>query len=129
MAEKLLHKKIKIDAFISSPARRARKTCTKFMKVYGRDKDEIRIEQELYEAEVNNFLSVIKKLPANLGTVAIFSHNPGITYFANSLTDARIDNMPTCSVFAVGLHEDDWATIEPGKKEFLFFDTPRPGAD
>jgi phosphohistidine phosphatase len=35
MAERMIQKKIKLDAIISSPARRARKTAEAFCEVYG----------------------------------------------------------------------------------------------
>ena len=38
MAERLLERKIKIDAFISSPARRAAKTATLFAEAFGKKK-------------------------------------------------------------------------------------------
>ena len=40
MAQRLLDKKIKIDAFISSPAKRAGKTARIFAKEYKVDKDD-----------------------------------------------------------------------------------------
>ena len=125
MAKRLLDKKIKIDAFVSSPAKRAKKTCKYFVEEYGRKKEEIILKDELYEAGEENFFSVIKSMDNNHESAAIFSHNPGITYFANILTDVRIDNMPTCSVFAVRLHTNKWADIRQAKKDFLFFDYPK----
>jgi phosphohistidine phosphatase len=41
MAKRLLKKDVKIDAFISSPAKRARKTAEAFVKEYKSDKNEI----------------------------------------------------------------------------------------
>ena len=41
MAQRLLDKKIKIDAFISSPAKRAKKTATVFAEAYDKKKDDI----------------------------------------------------------------------------------------
>ena len=38
MAERLYERGIKIDAFISSPARRARKTAEQFVKQYKKDR-------------------------------------------------------------------------------------------
>jgi len=58
-------------------------------------------------------------------TIAIFSHNPGITDFANLLTDTRIDNMPTCSVFAVKADIRNWEDFEKASKQFWFFDFPK----
>jgi hypothetical protein len=50
---------------------------------------------------------------------------PGITDFANSLTDARTDNIPTCGIFAVSIDAKKWSKFKEAKKNFLFFDYPR----
>jgi len=55
----------------------------------------------------------------------LFSHNPGLTDFANLLSDVRIDNIPTCGVFAVKVDAKHWANFKDAKKEFWFFDYPK----
>jgi len=125
MAHRLLDKKVEIDAFISSPAKRAKKTASIFSKEYGRDKEELILVDELYGAEEDIFFDVISKADDKYNSIAIFSHNPGITDFANMLTDARIDNIPTCSIFAVTIDCKRWADFKHAKKEFWFFDYPK----
>ena len=129
MAKRLLDKKISIDAFVSSPAKRAKKTAGEFAKKYEHDRDSILFIEELYAAPEEIFYEVIAGLDDRFNTVAIFSHNPGITDFANGLTDARIDNIPTCGIFAIRLHADHWADFAKGKKEFWFADYPKAGQD
>jgi phosphohistidine phosphatase len=69
---------------------------------------------------------VIAALPDKLQSVALFSHNPGITYFVNSLhTKTHIDNMPTCAIFAIAADISEWAGFIKAKKEILFFDYPK----
>ncbi|MEO7264809.1 MAG: histidine phosphatase family protein [Ferruginibacter sp.] len=126
MAEKLLDRKIKIDAFISSPAKRAKKTCLAFSKVYEADKDDIFLVDELYNAAVNSFYEIISGLDDKLKRVAVFSHNPGITDFVNSLIPSvEMDNMPTCAVFAVEINIAHWTDFKTATKQFLFFDFPK----
>ena len=129
MAKRLLAKKIKIDAFVSSPARRARKTAAIFAKEYKRDKDEIIFIEELYAAPADIFYDVISKVDDKFNSIAVFSHNPGITDFANNLTNARIDNIPTCGILAVKINAKSWANLKEAKKEFLFFDYPKAEPD
>jgi len=129
MAKRLTDKKIRLDALVSSPAKRAKKTCIAFAKEFEYDKDDIRFEEKLYEAGTEDFLEVVKGLKNKWNDVAIFSHNPGITYFANTLTSTRIDNMPTCSIFSVKIKTDSWKDIDSAEKEFWFFDYPKAGAD
>jgi phosphohistidine phosphatase len=125
MVQRLIDKKVKIDAFISSPAKRAAKTAKIFVDGYGRDKDDLLFKEELYLAAPATFFSVIEKIDDAYNSVAIFSHNNGLTDFANLLTDARIDNIPTCGIFAVTIDSDSWSDFRTAKKEFWFFDYPK----
>jgi len=125
MAERLLKRKIAIDAFISSPAKRARKTANIFAKAFDKEKDDVILKDPLYNAHEKDFYDVISQLPASLNNIAVFSHNPGLTDFANSLTnDIRIDNVPTSGIFAVSF-EGDWSAFKDAEKQFLFFDYPK----
>lgn len=125
MAHRLLDKKIKIDAFISSPAKRAKKTASIFAKEYKMDKKDILLAEELYAAEANVFFGVIRNTNDKFDSIALFSHNPGLTDFANLLSDVRIDNIPTCGVFAVKADAKHWADFKDAKKDFWFFDYPK----
>ena len=129
MAHRLLDRKIKIDAFIASPAKRAKRTASIFAKEYKRDKDEIIFIEELYGAPPRAFYDVITKTNDKFDSIALFSHNPGITDFANSLTDARTDNIPTCGIFAVKIKGKHWRDFEEAQKEFWFVDYPRTGQE
>jgi phosphohistidine phosphatase len=125
MAHRLLDKKIAIDVFISSPAKRAKKTATIISKEYGKDKEGLILIDELYGAGEDVFFDVISKADNKFDSIAVFSHNPGITDFANMLTDARIDNIPTCGIFAVTIDCKKWTDFKHAKKEFWFFDYPK----
>ncbi len=125
MAKRLLARKVKVDAFISSTAKRARKTCELFMKEFGADPDKMILQPKLYLAEPDAFIDVIREIDGAIDHTIIFSHNNGITDFANQLTAARIDDMPTCSVFAIKIKAKSWADFEKAEKEFWFFDYPK----
>ena len=128
MAKRLINKKVKIDAFISSPAKRALKTCKLFCEEFGVKKDKIVLENTLYEAGVNAFYNVVEKTDDDYKSVAIFSHNPGITAFVNTLcNEKQIDNMPTCAVFAVEADTKKWKDFKTAEKKFLFFEYPKGG--
>jgi phosphohistidine phosphatase len=125
MAHRLLDKKISIDSFISSPAKRAKKTAVIFAKTFNTEKDTIIFRDELYGAGEEVFFDVIRNADKKSNSIAVFSHNPGITDFANQLTDARIDNIPTCGVFAIKVDCEKWSDFKEAKKEFWFFDFPK----
>jgi len=129
MAGRLADRKIKVDAFISSPAKRAKKTASIFAKEFKVDKEDILLKAALYGAEEETFFDVISMIDDKLDTIAIFSHNPGLTDFANELTDTRIDNIPTSAIFAVKIDCKKWKDFKTAGKEFLFFDFPKAGVD
>jgi phosphohistidine phosphatase len=125
MAKKLLNRSITIDAFVASPAKRAKKTAELFCKEYNVKDGDIIFVSALYHAPAEIFYEVIQHLDDPFNTVAIFAHNPGITYFVNELTEMKIDNMPTCGVFAIQANISHWKDFAKAKKEFLFFDWPK----
>lgn len=130
MAKRLLDKNINIDVFISSPAKRAKSTGKAFCKVYDRDKEEIIFIPELYHASVETFNKVSATIDDKYSSAAIFSHNPGITDFVNTLVkDVSIDNMPTCAVFAVEIEANSWKDFLSASKKFLFVDYPKLGSE
>jgi len=124
-AKRLLKRGVAVDAFISSPAVRAKKTAKYFIKEFGKDKSEIIFVPELYEAPTSVFFDVIRNLDDALNTVIIFAHNPGVTDFVNSLTEVRIDNVPTTGMFAVKVPVKRWEEFKTAAKEFWFFDYPK----
>lgn len=125
MAKRLLDKKIAIDAFISSTAKRAFTTAVYFAEAYDVKEKHIIKVPELYHAAPAVFYDVIKTVDDNLNTIALFSHNPGITDFVNQLTDVRLDNMPTCGVFAITIKTESWKKFAVAEKDFWFFDYPK----
>jgi phosphohistidine phosphatase len=126
MAKRLLAKNIVIDAFLTSPAKRAKKTAELIREAYGADAGKTLLQPKLYHAGVEDFFETISQLDDLFNTVAVFSHNPGITSFVNELTEeVQIDNMPTCGIFAVKIQTNKWANFSKAKKSFLFFDYPK----
>ena len=129
MAKRVKEKGIELDHLVSSPAKRARKTAKYFAEAFGFDKEDIKIVGELYGATKPEFLFAITGISNKYTTVALFAHNPGITDFASSLTSIRVDDMPTCAVFALQVETGDWKDFESAEKKFLFFDYPKNPLD
>ncbi len=123
MAEFLKSKNIEIDTFVSSPAKRAMTTCRYFAEVF--ENKNIREVAHLYNASPTEFLETIENLDSQIENLALFSHNNGITYFANSLTNENIMHMPTCAVVGFKINAETWQNFLKAEKEFLFFHTPK----
>jgi phosphohistidine phosphatase len=125
MGKRLLEKSIEIDTFVSSPAKRAKKTARVFMKEFEKDKKKLQLVPSLYEASVQDFYNAVESFDDKDKSVALFSHNPGITDFVNSLDCTPVNDMPTCSVYAIKVETKHWKEFREAKKEFLFFDYPK----
>jgi phosphohistidine phosphatase len=129
MAKRVKEKGVEPDHFISSPAKRARRTARFFAEEFGFKKGEIELVDELYGASRAEFLKAITGISDKYETAALFSHNPGITDFASSLTNVRVDDMPTCAIFALQIETDNWKEFVNAEKKFLFFDYPKNPMD
>lgn len=125
MAKILVNDHLKIDAFVSSPAKRALKTAKLFIREFQQPEERIILFPDLYNAPVQVFYTLAKSLDNSFNTVAIFAHNPGITEFLNSLTSFRIDEMPTCGVAGIKIHTDKWEDFEIASREYWFFKAPK----
>ena len=125
MAKRLRKKGVKIDLFLSSPAKRAFRTARFFAEEFDVKKDDIQVEEKLYGAMPQQFEEVIASLTDKEDIVAVFSHNPGITDYVNSLCEVRTDNIPTCGMFAVQADVDSWTAFIKAEKKFLFYDYPK----
>lgn len=129
MARRLQQRGIVIDTFISSPAKRAKRTATIFAETLGANKEDIISVPELYHAGPLELLAAIHSAPVTASVIAIFGHNPGITELANQLTEVRLDNMPTSAVFSVQADINSWTDFTRAHKKFLFFDYPKATAE
>ncbi|HEX8314887.1 MAG TPA: histidine phosphatase family protein [Flavisolibacter sp.] len=125
MAKRLRKKGLKIDAFISSPAKRAFRTARFFAEEFDLKKEDIRVEKRLYGALPSQFENIVASLSDKENSVILFSHNPGITEFVNTLCEVHTDNMPTCAIFAVQADVESWQDFEKADKKFLFYDYPK----
>lgn len=125
MANRLITKNIVPDALISSPALRAKTTAIYFANAYNKTENDISFLSALYHADEFTLREIVAQLPNAADTIFIFCHNMGITYFANTLTNNTIDNMPTCGVFGVQANVNTWATFMHQKNKMLLFNYPK----
>lgn len=126
MAERIVSRGTVPQLIVSSPAKRARSTAKIMAKEWNYPRQAILLEEELYLCYASTFLKVITKIDDDFDSVAIFAHNPGITDFANYLTEEmRIDNVPTAGIFAISADTDSWKDFDRAPKRFLFFDYPK----
>lgn len=50
----------------------------------------------------------------------LFGHNPGLTNLFNEISDAYLDNLPTCAVVMIQFESQSWTNIFTKKENTLF---------
>ena len=78
----------------------------------------------LYDADEDELLEVLKKTPDLHETIFMVAHNPGLTSFANSLFHQTIENIPTAGMVC-GQFNVTWKSIKWGSGKQIFFDYPK----
>lgn len=121
MSKFLKDKKIEIEKLVSSPALRAHNTCKIFNQTF---QIECATNEKLYHPSEKNFLSVIFDLEDTVNSVALFSHNNGISNFANSMSE-DVFMFPTCGVAGFDINCDSWSDFENADKKLVFFYEPK----
>ena len=121
MSEFLKTRGLEFDKLISSPAKRTLKTCEIFNEIFETDST---INSKLYNPSENNFLSVIYDLDDSDTSIAMFSHNNGISNFANYLTEGLF-HFPTCGVAGFEINCNKWSDFDAADKKMIFFYEPQ----
>ena len=83
MGKRLVDAGIRPSLIISSPAVRAWATAKVFAKDLGYPIEFLQREDDLYLASVDNMLDAIATQSSSFNSLMLFSHNPGLTDFAN----------------------------------------------
>lgn len=123
MGDYLTKMKVNIDLIISSPAKRTLETSKILTEKISFNK-KIQLEQQLYEANLKNILSVIMNIDEQFQNVMLIGHNPALTILANYLLKENIDNIPTSGIVAIKF-AFDWRNISENCGTLLFYDYPK----
>lgn len=75
---KWLKHQYRIDRIICSPALRAKQTCQLVREQLRLPQNHIRWESGIYDASLNDLISVITKYSADIHTLLLIGHNPGL---------------------------------------------------
>lgn len=114
-----------VDAIISSPAVRAITTTKIIAKEIGFREENILQNREIYDASLNTLIDLVTSLETNSKRVMLVGHNPGLTILCNYLSNARIDNMPTCAIAQIQFDLENWNSITERSGELINFDYPK----
>lgn len=131
MGERLSMRGCFPDLFLSSPARRARKTAGGIARALDYAKGDIRLDARLYMRGVEGLCAAVREIPEERRRAFLVGHNPDLTDFAEWLTGESLVNIPTCGVVAVRMNIPAWSAAGKNAGTLLFFDYPKkmPEAD
>lgn len=124
MGMNLKNSEVQFDMIISSPAIRALTTASLIAEQLKYDTDRIHKNDEIYEASVRTFLSIINNLKEEWQCVLITGHNPAITYLVEYISKAEIGNMTTCGVCHIQFDGITWAEVSEGTGTLASYEYP-----
>ena len=129
MGRVIQHSGLSFDRILSSPAERAITTARLIAAQLGYPEQDIVAREELYDASSAQLLQCIQSLDHAWHSVALVAHNPGLTQLCNELSDAAIDNLPTCGVAVMEFEVDRWQAVHPQLGRLMRFEYPRMYSD
>ncbi|MGL1886547.1 MAG: histidine phosphatase family protein [Reichenbachiella sp.] len=108
---------------MTSSAVRAKETALYFKEATGVSDQNFMVNSALYHASSHDILNIIANQSADLSSIMLFAHNPGVTDFVNAVTDSEIDNIPTCGVAVIAFNMAKWSEIKQvkGKLEDYYY--------
>jgi phosphohistidine phosphatase len=120
------------DLVLCSTAARTRQTCELVTRALG-TAPAIHFKDELYLAEPEVIVGLVRDAPNEVGTLMVIGHNPGIHQAAADLTGSGNDDarellaakFPTAALAIIDFATDDWADIGLHAGRLNRFITPR----
>ncbi|MEM1325814.1 MAG: histidine phosphatase family protein [Bacteroidota bacterium] len=129
MAQFLKDKGIVPDMIVTSPAKRAFSTATFFKEMWNLDKEDMEIDENIYEATESDIWEIVRQLPDEANTALLFGHNPTFTYFANHFSEDIISNVPTCGICQIESTTRKWSKLDTDNSELVAFYYPKMLSD
>lgn len=101
-----------IELYVSSPAIRAFQTAKILLEQFDLDEENIKIDENLYGGGPRAYLACLNDAPESIESMAIFGHNPDITFFAEYLTRDDIQgSMNKSTVIVLKFEGFTWKEI------------------
>jgi phosphohistidine phosphatase len=124
IGQRLKERDVHVDLIYSSSAVRARESARLVARELGLKASQVTIDKALYLAGVPDLLDIVLALDNSASEVVVVGHNPGIIQFANWLTSAGVNQVPTCGTLRIDFPIDSWREVKEGVGSLIFFDHP-----
>ena len=112
-----------------SPALRARQTLEYFSDAVSGAR--IEVEPDIYEAGVDDLLALLRRAPAEMGSILLVGHNPTMQDLVSTLAaggpglDSARAKLPTASLAVLDAEVDAWSDLGPGSATMTHFVSPK----
>nr|WP_202526824.1 histidine phosphatase family protein [Streptomyces sp. SID486] len=109
------------DLALCSTAVRARRTW-ELVSAEWATPPPVRYDRRLYAAGVTDLLEVVREAPADVRTLLLVGHNPGLEELVRALASDGLDDtldrvrekFPTCAIAVLAWHGPGWPALAPG---------------
>ena len=95
-----------------------------FAEKFNINASQLAIKESLYDCNIHELLSCVKSGSDTADIAFYFAHNPTITEFVNTMTNAQISNIPTTGLVSIRFDVDHWVEIQPDG-ELIQFEYPQ----
>ena len=124
MGRRLREAGIRPSLILSSPARRAWTTAQLIAEAIGCPGERLQREPELYLASLETILAVLAAQSADVSSLMLVGHNPGLASFGNYLVPGSIDKLPSGGVIAVEFEQAHWSFYALPRRRLALYDYP-----
>ena len=124
MGDRLVAAGIFPDVIISSSALRALTTARLVAKRFKSHVDIIE-ESKLYHASTFLLLDIVNCLPDKFDKVFLVGHNPGLTDFAEYLSNDHFGNLPAAAIVGIRFDLDSWSFVSGSTGNCFLYDYPK----
>ncbi|WP_037672489.1 histidine phosphatase family protein [Streptomyces griseus] len=122
------------DLALCSTARRARETWELASAQWGTPPP-VRYDPRLYAAEMPELLGVVQETPAEVATLLLVGHNPGLEELVLALAGDGLDDLlddvrlkfPTSAIALLSWRGTTWRDLAPGTALLTWTAVPRGG--
>jgi len=125
MSNILIEKIQKPDLIITSSAVRALTTANFFASAFNYPEENIIKDKTIYLASRQKVLEIVSKIDSKNDLIFLIGHNPTITELASFLSNATIDNLPTCAAVGIEFETNKWENISKSNSKLIFFEYPK----
>ena len=114
------------DAIITSDATRALQTA-EVVAAAGNIAAPLTVEPQIYDADLDTLLTIVRRIPSHVHSALIVGHNPGFEELAEALAGNRDEGvrLPTAGLALLEFNVERWDAVRAGTGRLREVATPR----